>query len=125
MIASDEPAEIEITSLAGVRTVRSKLIDLLRHGGTALAVALVINGVADYMFLSVTGRALGPRLFTQVSVLWATLFLVGNGLYIPLEQELGRSISARRARGTGYGSLFRRVAIVTGVSFVVITFAAS
>ena len=93
---------------------------LLRSGSTALTVALVINGVADYVFLTASGRALGPELFTQISVLWAVLFLVGNGLYIPVEQELGRSISARRARGMGYGSLVQRVTIAAGVTFAVV-----
>ena len=93
---------------------------LLRSGSTALSVALVINGVADYIFLTASGRALGPDLFTQISVLWAVLFLVGNGLYIPVEQELGRSISARRARGIGYGSLVRRVSIAAGSTFAVV-----
>ena len=93
---------------------------LLRSGSTALTVALVINGVADYVFLTASGRALGPELFTQISVLWAVLFLVGNGLYIPVEQELGRSISARRARGMGYGSLVQRVTLAAGVTFAVV-----
>ena len=72
------------------------------------------------MFLTASGRALGPDRFTQISVLWAVLFLVGNGLYIPVEQELGRSIAARRARGIGYGSLVRRVTIAACVTFAVV-----
>ena len=70
-------------------------------GRSSLTFGLLLDGVASYVFLSAAGRDLGPDKFAIVSVLWVVLFLVGNGLFIPVEQELSRSISARAARGTG------------------------
>jgi len=83
-----------------------------RSGQLAMLVGLVVFGVASYVFLTLSARALGPARFGQVSVLWAALYLLGSGLFVPLEQELGRSIAARIARGSSSGSLARRVAAI-------------
>ncbi len=74
-----------------------------------MGVGLGINGLAAYIFLAAAGRALGAQDSGQVSVLWASLFLIGTGLFLPVEQELSRSISARRARGQPYGALVAQV----------------
>jgi O-antigen/teichoic acid export membrane protein len=91
-----------------------------RTGHSAMTVGLLVNGVASYVFLSAAGRALGPERFAPVSVLWAVIFLVGNGLYIPVELELGRSIAARRARDVGSGALVRRVTTAAAVLFALV-----
>ncbi len=46
----------------------------------------------------------------------ALLFGLGNGIMQPLEQELARAVSSRRAHGLGPGPVIRR-AIVLGVAF--------
>lgn len=83
-------------------------------GRSLLTLGLLFDGVASYVFLSAAGRDLGPDRFAVVSVLWVVLFLVGNGLFIPVEQELSRSIAARAARGAGWHSLVRRVSVASG-----------
>jgi O-antigen/teichoic acid export membrane protein len=88
-------------------------------GRSSLTFGLLLDGVASYVFLSAAGRDLGPDKFAIVSVLWVVLFLVGNGLFIPVEQELSRSISARAARGSGWNSLVHRVTLASGVVLVV------
>jgi len=88
-------------------------------GRSALTLGLLLDGVASYVFLSAAGRALGPDRFAVVSVLWVVLFLIGNGLFIPVEQELSRSIAARSARGAGWSSLVRRVTIASAAVLVV------
>ncbi len=98
----------------------TQLTQLARGGPAAMTVGLLVNGLASYVFLAASGRALGPARFALVSVLWAVLFLVGGGLFVPLEQELGRSVAARRARGVGFGSLVTRVALAASVVFLVI-----
>lgn len=71
---------------------------------------LAVNGLAAYVFLSAAGRTLGPKRFGAISVLWAAVFLIGGGLFQPFEQELGRAISAHRARNLGYQAMVRRTA---------------
>lgn len=77
-----------------------------------MTVGLLVNGLASYIFLAAAGRALGPSRFAPVSVLWAVLFLLGAGLFQPFEQELGRSIAARRARSVGFRALVRQASLI-------------
>ena len=93
----------------------------LRNGQSALTLGLLFDGVASYIFLTASGRALGPGRFATVSVLWVVLFLVGNGLFVPVEQELSRSIAARRARNLGSRSLVRRVTGASAALLVVVS----
>ncbi|UDY35564.1 lipopolysaccharide biosynthesis protein [Dermatobacter hominis] len=88
-------------------------------GRSSLTFGLLLDGVASYVFLSAAGRDLGPDKFAIVSVLWVVLFLVGNGLFIPVEQELSRSIAARAARGSGWNSLVHRVTLASATVLVV------
>ena len=110
-----DPTDIEeeVSRIAAIREVASS-------GPAAMTVGLIINGMAAYVFLAASGRALGPSKFALVSVLWAVLFLVGGGLFLPLEQELGRSIAARRARGVGFGALVRRVGLAASGLFLAV-----
>ncbi|WP_127131959.1 lipopolysaccharide biosynthesis protein [Georgenia sp. SYP-B2076] len=64
-----------------------------------VAVGLMIFGLSSFVFLGLSGRDLGPALAAPVSVAWTILNAVGIGLFMPLEQEVGRQISAARARG--------------------------
>jgi O-antigen/teichoic acid export membrane protein len=86
-------------------------------GPLAMAAGLGINGVAAYLFLAAAGRALGAEDSGQLSVLWQSLWLIGVGFFFPLEQELSRSISARRARGEDWGVLVRQVSRFGGMLF--------
>jgi O-antigen/teichoic acid export membrane protein len=78
-----------------------------------------VNGVALLAFLAIASRRLSPADYSTLGVLWALLFGVGNGVMQPLEQEVARAVSARRARDIGPGPVIRR-AIVLGVGFAVV-----
>jgi len=111
----------KVADETGVRSGRRELVgQVARSGQTAMSIGLLAFGVASYVFLAVSGRALGPSRFALVSVLWAVLYLVGGGLFIPLEQELGRSVAARQVRGVGSGALARRAGAVGLVTFAVV-----
>lgn len=105
---------------ATAATRRRQLVAALRSGQSAMSVGLLVNGLASYVLLAAAGRALGPAEFAPVSVLWATLFLVGGGLFQPFEQELGRSIAARRTRAIGIGALVRRTTSAAGALYVLV-----
>lgn len=51
-----------------------------------MGVGLGVSGIASYAFLALSARALGPTAFAPLSVLWATLFVAGPGLFQPVEQ---------------------------------------
>jgi len=77
-----------------------------------VAVGLGVSGVATYAFLSLANHTLSPRDYAAVGVLWSLLFAVGNGVMQPLEQEVARAVSERRARGIGSGPVVRRAAVI-------------
>jgi len=76
----------------------------------------------------VSARALGAERYSALSVLWALTFLVGPGVFLPLEQEVGRALSARRAHGQGGRPVLARAAlagaVLAGVLGVVVALSA-
>ncbi len=85
-------------------------------------------GVTAYVFFVIAARALGPERYSSLSVLWTLVFFASPGFLFPLEQEVSRAVSARRALGIGGGPVIRRAAILGGglaLALAVITVAAS
>ncbi|HEX7167577.1 MAG TPA: hypothetical protein VF230_11410 [Acidimicrobiales bacterium] len=62
------------------------------------------------MFIIVSGRALGADRYADLAVLWTLVFFAAPGFLFPLEQEVSRAVSARRAIGVGGGPVIRRAA---------------
>ena len=75
-----------------------KIFDRLPFGTTTLALGLLINGVSAYIFISVASRDLGAEIYTPLGMLWALSFLLGPGIFQPLEQQTARSIASRSGR---------------------------
>jgi O-antigen/teichoic acid export membrane protein len=57
---------------------------------------------------------------TAVSVLWSIVFLLGLGVFFPVEQELIRLVAARTAAGQGIGPVVRRGATLALVIVAVL-----
>ena len=95
-----------------------RLIGLLRRslpeGALVIGGALVAQGVSLYAFLAIASRALGPTLYSPLSALWALVFVSAPGLFLPLEQETGRALAARRVRGVGGGPVIARAGAIGG-----------
>ena len=101
------------------------LVDRLRRlplpaGTIPVAIGLALAGLTQYGFLIVAARALGQTRFAPLSVFWALLFVAGPGFFIPLEQETGRAIAARRVRGEGGRPVVERAAVIGTVLAVVL-----
>lgn len=94
-------------------------LTLLPRGARKVSVGLVVLGVSSYAFLALAGRGLDDAPYSSLSVLWVLLFTVGPGIFLPLEQELGRVVSSRRAMGLAYRSVV--VKAMWGVVGVVIS----
>jgi O-antigen/teichoic acid export membrane protein len=88
-----------------------------RHGRGMITVAMGLGvfGLSTYGFLGFAGQSLGPERFAPLSVFWTLLNALGIGLFLPLEQELGRVTARRRARGEGNRSYVRHVTAVAVV----------
>lgn len=68
-----------------------------------VACGAALAGVATYVLLVVTARALGPSGYGEFSLFWSAIVVVSLGAFLPVEQVL-----ARRGAGAGEGSLLRR-----------------
>jgi len=74
----------------------------LPEGTIPVAIGLLVAGVCSFAFFAVGKAALGSEeAFQPVISLWFATFALAPGFFLPLEQELGRALSARRAIGQG------------------------
>ena len=92
----------------------------LPEGTLAVGAGLIVSGITSYGFLAISARALGPERYAPLGVLWALTYVVCPGVFLPLEQEVGRALSTRRAKGLGGGPLIRRAALAGGVAAAVL-----
>jgi O-antigen/teichoic acid export membrane protein len=97
-----------------------RLLNLLPRGASKVSAGLVVLGVSSYAFLALARRGLDDAPYSVLSVLWVLLFTVGPGIFLPLEQELGRVVASRRAIGQAYRPVV--VKAVWGVVGVVLAF---
>ncbi len=114
------------TSAAPADRTRRRLavLDALPAGSAPVAAGLVVSGLTAYGFLAITARVLGADAYAPVSVLWTLVFIAAPGLFLPVEQEVGRAIAGRRALGVGARSVVIRAAAAGGVVALVVGVAA-
>ena len=91
----------------------------LPNGALTVGIGLGLAGICMYAFLAIAAHALAPAEYSSFATFWALLFVIAPGIFLPLEQELGRAISARRSRGDGGAPVIERVGIIGG-SFLVV-----
>lgn len=103
--------------MLGPRAVRS-VLRALPDGAVPVGTGLVVLGASSYGFLLVSARALTPQAFAGLSVLYVLVYTVGPGVFLPFEQEIGRALADRNARGLGTGPLLRRSLSVGTVSIL-------
>jgi O-antigen/teichoic acid export membrane protein len=85
---------------------------LVPPGTVPVAAGLAVLGGGSYAQLAVAGHLLDPGGMAAMSVLWSIVFVVGSGLFFPVEQELIRHVAERRARGEGAGPAAARATAV-------------
>ncbi len=93
---------------------------VLPRGTLTVGVWVGVSGVLAYLYLAITGRALGAQTAAGLSTLWVVGFLLGNAVGTPVEQEVSRAIASRRARGLGVGPVVRRAGIASGACSCVV-----
>lgn len=84
----------------------------LPSGAAPVAVGLGVLGACSFAFLAVAGRALGPERFAELAIFWVLLHTVGPGAFLPLEQQLSRSVAERTGAGRGSRDLVRQAVLV-------------
>lgn len=91
-----------------------RLSGLAPAGTLVVGVGVVVLGVSAYLFLTLAARAIGPQGFAGLSVLWAISWILGPGLFLPLEQEVARELASRVGAGSGIGPVVRASTITAG-----------
>lgn len=84
-----------------IRNLIASAERFLGAGTGAVAAGIAVSGLMSYVFLAIPARSgrLDPSEYAGLSALWFAVYLIGPGLYLPLEQEMARITSRRRARG--------------------------
>jgi len=95
----------------------------LPEGTIPVGIGLLVAGLASFAFLKVGKSALGgDEPFSPVLSLWFATFVLAPGFFLPLEQELGRAVSHRRAIGQGARPVVRKVVqLGIGLAVIVVT----
>jgi len=94
----------------------------LPEGTIPVGIALLIAGVATYAFFKVGTVAVGGAdEFAPIASMWFAVFALAPGFFLPLEQELGRALSHRRAIGEGGRPVVRKVVGLGGVLVALVT----
>jgi len=86
----------------------------LPPGAVSVGIGLVIGGLSQYGFLAVATHALGTDRSAPLATFWALLVIIGPGFFLPIEQEIGSALAARRARGAGGRPVVLRAAASGG-----------
>jgi O-antigen/teichoic acid export membrane protein len=95
------------------------------EGTWAIGGGLIIVGLSAYGFQILAAKRLSNDDFNSLNALWAMVFVLTPGLFQPLEQEVGRAVSARRARGEGSAPLVRRAALLGGILTIAVSIGAA
>jgi O-antigen/teichoic acid export membrane protein len=84
----------------------------LPSGSFTIGSGLLVGGVSIYVFVRLGQEALGQDGFKPIVSLWFVMFALVPGFFLPLEQEVSRSVAHRRALGDGVRPVVRKVAPV-------------
>ncbi|MGY6499701.1 MAG: lipopolysaccharide biosynthesis protein [Acidimicrobiales bacterium] len=96
---------------------RARTANPLPEGTVSVGVGLLLNGLGAYLFLALAGRALDEQEFNALAVLWTVTFLLAPGLFLPVEQEVSRTMASRRACNEGASAVVRQSAMLGGALF--------
>jgi O-antigen/teichoic acid export membrane protein len=93
---------------------------MLPPGTLTVGAGLLVLGAGYYVHLAVAGHSLPASGMAALSVLWSIVFLLGLGVFLPVEQELIRLVAARMAVGEGIAPVVRRACLQSGLVLAVI-----
>jgi O-antigen/teichoic acid export membrane protein len=106
---------------AGIRGgLPRRALDMLPPGTLTVGAGLLVLGAGYYAHLAIAGHSLPATGMAALSVLWSIVFLLGLGVFLPIEQELIRLVAVRTALGEGIGPVVRRACLVSAIVLAVI-----
>ncbi len=90
------------------------------EGTFAVGSGLVVAGLATYAFQILAFRNLNKLDYGALNTLWVVVFVLAPGVFLPLEQEVGRAMASRRVHGIGGAPIVRRAGALGGGFAVVV-----
>ena len=81
----------------------------LPEGTLAVGAGLFIAGISAFLFFKIGQQALGQDGFKPIVAMWFIAFSLAPGFFLPVEQEVGRAISHRRALHQGGRPVVQRM----------------
>jgi O-antigen/teichoic acid export membrane protein len=114
---------VEVEPGSAARSARQRARDAiatlpLPEGTLAVGAGLVVSGITTYLFQILAFRGLSKPDYGALNALWVFVFVLAPGIFLPVEQEVGRALAARRAHGIGGGPVVRRAGVI-GLMFAV------
>ncbi|HEY4849616.1 MAG TPA: hypothetical protein VII22_02415, partial [Streptosporangiaceae bacterium] len=95
----------------------TRALGLLPSGTLMVGAGLAVLGVGSYAQLAVADHSTAPAGKAAVSVLWSIVFMLGIGLFFPVEQELIRLVAGRKELGQGIIPVVSRATVLAGAIF--------
>jgi O-antigen/teichoic acid export membrane protein len=93
------------------------------EGTFAVGGGLAIAGLATYAFQILAFRNLNKLDYGALNTLWVVVFVLAPGIFLPLEQEVGRAMAARKVHGLGGAPIVRRAGLLGGGFAILMTIA--
>jgi len=94
------------------------------EGTISIGTGMAIGAVTAYVAVILINQTVGDRAYAGFGAFWSLIFVVGPGLFLPLEQEIARGVSHRLAREDGSKPFLRLavsiallIALVVGAIF--------
>jgi O-antigen/teichoic acid export membrane protein len=99
------------------RSARQRAQDLITSlpvpdGTFAVGTGLVVSGITTYLFQILAFRGLSKPDYGALNALWVFVFVLAPGIFLPIEQEVGRALASRRAHNIGGGPVVRRAGVI-------------
>lgn len=86
---------------------KQRILETIPKGTFAIAAGMVVGAITGYVVVILVNHAVGDRDYAGFGAFWSLIFVVGPGLFLPLEQELSRAVSHRNAHKDGNGPIVR------------------
>ena len=99
-----------------------KIIASFPKGTFAIAAGMIVGALTGYVVVILVNKAVGDRAYAGFGAFWSLIFVVGPGLFLPLEQEISRAISHRAAHDDGSKPLVRIAALMAASLAIVVAF---
>ena len=118
-MTTDQPVELPSAASSARKRAQDLIATLPVPDGTfAVGTGLVVSGITTYLFQILAFRGLSKPDYGALNALWVFVFVLAPGIFLPIEQEVGRALAARRAHGIGGAPVIQRAGVI-GLLFAV------